>query len=174
MRRRVWTYLPEDGLFGLNLITTIGAAVLAVGLFVSLANVLRSLKHGRPGGENPWNADTLEWSTKSPPASYAFAHVPTVASLHPLWDEHDETSDPRGERTLAHGRQTLTTSAIDARPVGIGQMPEDTIVPLVLALAVAAVFTGLLLRQVVPAAIALILSGACIAAWLRPRPEKKA
>ena len=45
-----------------------------------------SLKHGKPAGDDPWDAWTLEWATTSPPPSYNFETIPTVHSRRPLWD----------------------------------------------------------------------------------------
>ena len=109
----------------------------------------------------------------SPPPAYGSAHIPTVVSRHPLWDEHDEESDPTGARVLDQGRLTLVTSWLDARPIALAKMPEDTIMPLLLALALSAVFTGVLLKSVsltgVFAIVGLLLAGA----WLWPEKEKQ-
>ena len=59
---------------------------------------------GETAGKNPWNADSLEWETDSPPAPYATVHIPTVVSRHPLWDDHDEEYDPDNERIFDEGR----------------------------------------------------------------------
>ncbi|MBV8236253.1 MAG: cytochrome c oxidase subunit I, partial [Acidimicrobiia bacterium] len=86
MPRRVWTYGSGLGWDGLNQIATIGGFFFGLGTGITLVNFLWSLKWGRPAGDNPWGADSLEWATTSPPPDYNFAEVPAVASRHPLWE----------------------------------------------------------------------------------------
>src|SRR6185436_8221884 len=63
MPRRVYTYLPETGWGDLNLLATAGAGVIALGVLAFVVNVLRSRVAGAPAGDNPWDADGLEWAT---------------------------------------------------------------------------------------------------------------
>src|SRR5438067_5818012 len=144
MRRRVYTYLSEDGIALPNAVTTIGAFVLGLGILVSIINFFVSFRRGRLAGNDPWNADTLEWATTSPPKAHAFAHIPTVETLHPLWDDHDEFHDPRNERVLDHGRQTLSTTPLDAEPESISTGEPETILPLLLGLALTGILSALL------------------------------
>ena len=59
---------------------------------------LLSLRKGRPAGNDPWDAWTLEWATTSPPPAYNFASEPVVSSRRPLWDlKHPEDPDSRYE-----------------------------------------------------------------------------
>ncbi|HKV45363.1 MAG TPA: cytochrome c oxidase subunit I [bacterium] len=95
MPRRVFTYpaLPYWGTF--NMISTVGAYLLAFSVVVFLWNVAISLRSGQPAGENPWHAWTLEWATPSPPPEHNFDLVPPVRGRRPLWDlEHPERPDP--------------------------------------------------------------------------------
>ncbi len=86
MPRRVYTYLPDMNLGPLNLLSTIGAFILAVGILLFLWNVYRGLRFGAAAGPNPWNAPTLEWAVASPPPPYNFARIPQTRSAYPLWD----------------------------------------------------------------------------------------
>jgi cytochrome c oxidase subunit I len=98
MPRRVFTYpdLPYLGL--LNMISSIGAYLLALSILVFLINVIHSLLRGAEAGDNPWKGWTLEWSTNSPPPVENFEVVPPVASRRPLWDlEHPEDPDWKHE-----------------------------------------------------------------------------
>jgi heme/copper-type cytochrome/quinol oxidase subunit 1 len=174
MPRRIYTYPAGMGWDTINLVITIGAFVFALGVLVSVVNFIVSSRGGALAGRDPWHADTLEWALPSPPPAYGSVHIPTVVSRHPLWDEHEEEHDPSGERVLDEQRLTITTSALDAIPIGLAKMPEDTITPLLLALAVMGVFSALLLKAVwIAAAMGLVML-LFTAAWLWPRQEKLA
>ena len=67
MRRRVYTYLAEDGLSIFNLLTSLGSAVLALGILVSLLAFAKSFRRRPLALPNPWAADTLEWLTAVAP-----------------------------------------------------------------------------------------------------------
>jgi heme/copper-type cytochrome/quinol oxidase subunit 1 len=87
MPRRTFHY-PQSPEWGtLNLVSTIGSYVLAVSVIMFLVNVVMSARSGRPAGDDPWEADTLEWATTSPPAVYNFAKIPVVHSARPLKEE---------------------------------------------------------------------------------------
>src|SRR5437868_3842788 len=94
MPRRIYTYEPGRGWDTWNLLTTVGVAFQAAGVVVFVFNLVRSYVRGRPAGNDPWDAWTLEWSTTSPPPEYNYATVPVVKSRRPLWDlKHPEDPD---------------------------------------------------------------------------------
>ena len=175
MPRRVYTYAPTMGWTTLNLITSIGAFVLAIGLLLLLINVLRSLRGGAPAGANPWDAASLEWSVPSPPPPYNFAVIPTVASRHPLWEGRVE--EPGGGSSVERGllldtgKEMIGTSALDAAPDMILEMPHDTAAPFLLTIALSVVFVGLILVLWPLVAAGLMLSAAAMLVWLWPRRE---
>jgi cytochrome c oxidase subunit 1 len=76
MPRRYYDYLPEFA--NLNLVATIGSWILAVGLVILLANLVRGLLKGEPVSGNPWGGATLEWSIPSPPSTENFVEEPVV------------------------------------------------------------------------------------------------
>jgi hypothetical protein len=157
-----------------NLAMTVGSFLLGAGIVLSIINFFVSAKSGRPAGPNPWNADTLEWSTPSPPPPYGSTHIPTVESRHPLWDMHDEEYDPEDARALDRERLTLSTTWLDARPVALAKMPEDSIWPLLLALAISAI-AGLVIAKLIWWTLVPIVAGLLMAAlWFWPKQEKQA
>jgi cytochrome c oxidase subunit 1 len=94
MARRIYTYQPGRGLETYNLLASIGVIFQAFGVCAFLLSVVKALISGKPAGEDPWDAWTLEWSTASPPPEYNFADVPTVHSRRPLWDlKHPDDPD---------------------------------------------------------------------------------
>jgi cytochrome c oxidase subunit I len=149
MPRRVFTYPSGLGWDLPNLITTIGAFVFATGVALFLVDFLRSLRVGAIAGDNPWDAPTLEWSVSSPPPAYNFAVLPTVRSPYPLWEsrlnERGGASVVTAGMTLDEGRETFGTSPLDARATEILRMPDDSLWPVLLSLALLVIFFGLLM-----------------------------
>ena len=95
MPRRVWTYPAGLGWEWSNLVSTVGAFLIAAGAIVLAVNVARSLRGGRPAGDDPWDAYTLEWATTSPPPAHNFTAEPRVRGKRPLWDrKHPDRMDP--------------------------------------------------------------------------------
>jgi cytochrome c oxidase subunit 1 len=76
MPRRYYDYLPEFS--ALNLASTIGSWILAIGMALMLVNLFRGLFRGEPFGDNPWGGATLEWSIPTPPPTENFSEEPVV------------------------------------------------------------------------------------------------
>ena len=93
MPRRIYWYPKSAGWEVFNLISTVGSFILAVGVLVTLINVTISLKRGRRAGNDPWQANTLEWFTPSPPPENNFDVVPRVRSVEPMKDIRREILD---------------------------------------------------------------------------------
>ena len=86
MPRRIYEYADTGNLQVRNLMSTVGSFILALGVLVTVVNVLRSLKRGPVAGPDPWKANTLEWFTTSPPPPNNFDVVPRVRSVEPMKD----------------------------------------------------------------------------------------
>jgi cytochrome c oxidase subunit 1 len=74
----VYQFLQGAGITGMNQFMTINAFLLGLTQFIFAYNFLASLVTGPKASENPWHANTLEWTTTSPPPHYNYQHIPTV------------------------------------------------------------------------------------------------
>ncbi len=100
MPRRIWTYQDNQGWNLYNLLSSIGAFLIAFGALIFVVNLILSLRRGEPAGNDPWDAATLEWATTSPPPAHNFDAEIIVNSRRPLWDNKYSGED-RG-MTLNH------------------------------------------------------------------------
>ena len=97
MPRRIALYLHSPQWKALNDWSTVGAMIIGISVIVFVVNVGYSWKK-YPAGDNPWDAQTLEWFTTSPPPHHNFYRLPQIRSERPTWDyNHPE------HRSLAHG-----------------------------------------------------------------------
>jgi cytochrome c oxidase subunit 1 len=106
MPRRIYDYSENLHVGTYNLISTIGAFILAVGVLVTCVNVLWSIKHGKKAGNDPWQGNTLEWFTQSPPPVNNFDVVPRVRSVEPMKDIRREV--------MANAKSAATVSQPEA------------------------------------------------------------
>jgi hypothetical protein len=149
MPRRIFTYPESVGWDTVNLITSIGSYIFAVGVLLFVINFFWSLFYGPPAGDNPWDAGSLEWATSSPPPAYNFAVIPTIGSREPLWEERLGL----GKRSVIHhgpsldagGKETIQTTPLDGQPVAVLRMPEDSLWPLIVSLSLMVAFYGLVM-----------------------------
>jgi cytochrome c oxidase subunit I+III len=176
MPRRQYTYPSGLGWSGYNLIESIGAYLLAAGLLMVAANLAVSRFRGAPAGNDPWEGDTLEWATTSPPPPYNYPVIPKVTSPYPMWDREDRAEDAdnltAGRRVLERGHETPATTAVDAEWDEVLDMPSSSPWPLVLAIAVSAIFTFILLKQWIAASIFVVAVFVVLAAWHGKEPQE--
>ena len=110
MPRRIYRYPDYSNWPALNLISTVGAFVLGVGVLVTVVNVLISMRSGTRAGNDPWQANTLEWFTQSPPPENNFDVVPRVRSVEPMKDIRRDVARRAG-RAAETVSQPVTTGA---------------------------------------------------------------
>ena len=170
MPRRIFTYDEATGWGPLNLLATIGAGVLGLGILVTLINVWVSRRRGAIAGSDPWLADGLEWTTSSPPPPYNYRELPTVRDRYPAW-----TSPP--DQPVVHGLgrrrpEILITGIIDAEPDHRSELPTATLAPIAAALATGVTFIGSIFTPwAVPIGGALVTVALIVWFWPR-RPHR--
>ncbi len=101
MPRRVAVYPSNLGWESYNVLSTIGAYVIGASFLFFLYNLWISWRHPIPAGDNPWDGQTLEWFTTSPPSHHNFTHLPPIRSERPTWD-YNHPDAPN----LLHGQPT--------------------------------------------------------------------
>ena len=159
MPRRIATYAPGLGWDGINMLVSIGGGVFGLGTVLTVVNFFISWRRGPVAGDNPWEADGLEWSISSPPPEWNFAETPVVTSRHPLWesasrlDEAASAPDEGPEDAIralgeegAVAKEMPVTTGLDTIPEGMLGIPRPTYLPFVLALGIAACFVALLVK----------------------------
>jgi cytochrome c oxidase subunit I len=87
MPRRYYEYAPEYQV--LNVMSTAGASILAVGYLLPLAYLILSLWYSPAAGPNPWGATGLEWQTSSPPPPHNFDETPVVTEGPYQYDDDE-------------------------------------------------------------------------------------
>jgi cytochrome c oxidase subunit 1 len=85
MPRRIADY-PIDRWTSANQLSTVGSYLMAISILVFLWNFWRSVRRGEAAGDDPWEGNSLEWATSSPPPHHNFHHLPEVRSERPVFD----------------------------------------------------------------------------------------
>ncbi|MGE7602278.1 cytochrome c oxidase subunit I [Peribacillus sp. NPDC097675] len=118
MPRRVFTFLDNQGLNTGNMISTVGAFLMAFAVIILVINVIITSVKNVKVGNDPWgDGRTLEWSIPSPPPFYNFKQLPLVRGLDPYWVEKME------------GKKEMTP----AEPLGDIHMPNNSILPVIIS-----------------------------------------
>ncbi len=169
MPRRVYTYAEGLGWGNLNFASTAGAFLIAAGVLAFLVDVARNLRLSiAANAGNVWRAGTLEWL---PSGTYATRSIPVITSREPLWDQPNLARDVEAGRyylpgTPTGGRETLITSAVEARPQYVLQLPGPGWSPFIAAMGTAAFFLLLTVKLVVPATASAVVAMAGVLYWL--------
>lgn len=156
MPRRVFTYAGNQGWDTLNLLSTIGAFVLSISIWIFIINIFHSLRNGKPAGNDPWDAQTLEWTTTSPAPEYNFATIPVVYTRRPFWDFKYFRDELKGmELTPAPDPATVTV-----------HLPGGSYYPIILGLGLMVACYGLIYSYYV-SGLGMVILFYGIIGWVR-------
>jgi cytochrome c oxidase subunit 1 len=91
MARRVADYPRSAGWETLNSLETVGSWIIALGLVAFFLNIALAMVRAPDAGPDPWDGQTLEWATSSPPPRHNFPEaLPPIRSAQPLLDLKEE------------------------------------------------------------------------------------
>jgi cytochrome c oxidase subunit I len=105
MTRRTYTYLGDRGWNFWNFVSTMGAYMLGIGVFLCFMDLVRTVRSkNRACGPDPWDARTLEWSLSSPVPVYNYAQIPVVSCRDAWWmEKHGDVPIEYEQADLSHG-----------------------------------------------------------------------
>ena len=171
MPRRVFTYPADLGFDVYNLVSSVGAFVLGLGVALVAWDVIRPRGKQPFAPRNPWNAGTLEWMGEVQDKPWGARSIPEIDSRYPIWQQPDFVRDvdegrfylPDAEEGL---RETLITTSIDARPIQCARVPGNTFLAFWAALFLGGVFILSTFHLWWPALASGVLSLVFILIWL--------
>jgi cytochrome c oxidase subunit I+III len=170
-RRRIHTYEAESGWELINLVSSVGGFIQAIGFALVIVDVVVNMALAVRGSRNPWGAGTLEWAMPTPAAAYNFASLPHVEARDAL--DHNPAIAvriARGEGYLGTPRGTrevLTVDTATGAPQTIVTFPSNTARPVLMSAATGLFFLGFLLKQywLPPISAVIVIAMAWSWAW---------
>ncbi|MFF2089831.1 cbb3-type cytochrome c oxidase subunit I [Paenibacillus sp. NPDC058174] len=126
MTRRVVSYSWDKGWWEMNLVSTIGAALMGIAFLFQVWQIAHGVKHSAANRDvtgDPWNGRTLEWSIPSPAPYYNFAVLPNVSSQDEWWEEKQ-----RMKQGGAKAQSQLYTGKLE--PI---HMPKNSAIPILMS-----------------------------------------
>ncbi len=170
MPRRVYTYGADTGWEWLNLVSSAGGFLMAMGFALFAADMVLQWRFGRRAERNPWRATTLEWATAMPPPTYNFASLPSVAHRAPLANARDLGAQLAAGRGylgfVRHGwLETLGVEMTSGRIEQVVRLPAPTHLPLLSAILTGVFFAAMLFKLYVVAIAGALLAVGSLLLW---------
>ncbi|WP_338610944.1 cytochrome c oxidase subunit I (plasmid) [Pelagibacterium nitratireducens] len=177
MPRRIYTYPSNFGWDWLNLLSSVGGFILAIGFALFAVDLVLQFRFGKRYRRNPWNASTLDWAMPTRPTSYTFASLPKI-------EERGDGLDPdRLGPALAAGNgylgfvrngrmETIGVDMTTGRLEHVAILPGPTYLPLISAVLTGALVLCLLFKLYIGAAILAVATLASFFLWSRPTGVK--
>ncbi len=173
MPRRIPTYGDNPEWMALNLVSSIFGFVMTIGFALFVIDIALQAVLGRRSVRNPWHAPSLDWALALPPPNYNFASLPGPA-LQAAGAQGATLPLARGEGLLAGAprgrREILVTTVGGARPEHVAVLPPNTLLPLLVALALCAFVLLMLAGFYAVAPVALVPVVALVWIWVRRAP----
>jgi len=171
MPRRVYTWQSGYGWDVPNMLSSVGATVLAAGVAIAMFDLVRTLRKPEREHGNPWKAGTLEWL---PQDEYATRSIPQVCSEEPLWEQTGLAEEVEAGAhwlpgTVTGGRETLVTSRLHGVPQYLLVLPGDSWLPFLGAVGTAGFFLLLTVHMAVTAWVCGVGAVLAMVMWLWQR-----
>jgi cytochrome c oxidase subunit I+III len=171
MPRRVYTYPAGLGLEELNLVSSVGAFILAGGFGVLVWDIFRPKGKRWNSPRNPWEAGSLEWLQEMPGKTWGVRSIPEIDSRYPLWDQPNFVRDVDEGRFFMPDaeegkREMLVTSIIDAQPEQCLRIPGPSFIALISAVFLGGVFIFPTFKMYWCMAVSGAIALGCILYWL--------
>lgn len=165
MPRRYYTYQEGLGWELWNMVSTIGAFLIAVGTLVFIHNFAKSKKKGAVCSADPWDARTIEWTIPSPPPEYNFKEIPIITERDDFWHrKYKEDKKGKPVPVPAGGSDDHVDEGHDD---GHGiHMPSPSYFPLIAALGMPMMAYALIYKSLPLALLGLVTCLAGFYGWV--------
>src|SRR5688572_328416 len=170
-------YRAGEGFFNLdfwNLVSSIGSAILAIGVLMFVINVIYSHRTHGPAPLDPWDARALEWLTTSPPKEHNFDVIPTVHHLDEFFHRKYEDVG-EGEHHEFHKIATAEEliAEQEANADAHIHMPSPSYWPIIVSFSLPVMAYGIIYsRWMIPIGFAIAMFG--IYGWAMEPPTATA
>jgi cytochrome c oxidase subunit 1 len=159
MPRRTYQYPEGLGWDFWNMVATIGSFIIGISFLIFAWNIIKSRKHGRIAGNDPWDGRTLEWSIPSPPPPHNFDEIPVVHHLDDFWHRKYATDEEGRAVRLADAPAAAAAVTPSQEEM---HMPSPSYFPFVSAFGIGVIGYGLVYY---PLGLIAVAAGVLITLW---------